>query len=188
MLQTTAPDQSGNLLTTNYGGLFIRCPPTQQQPASHIQPIFSPTAAPTTAVRTLQPVPIAPGRSPGRSPDSSSTVLLDGSVNSNASLVTSSVACGEATPPGSQPSQQHAIVVRTAHPSPVVQSSQIDSCVQEVDDTRSTTATTTTNPVKTSENNNNNVQQQQKQDWLNKPASNNSNVPVTASLLQIPTR
>lgn len=189
LLQTTAPDQSANLLTTNYGGLFIRCPPQQQQHAQQPPSIFSPTT--TTTVRTLQPVPIAPGRSPGRSPDSSS-VLLDGTTNS-VGLVTSSstgelIACGEATPPSQQ--QQQAIVVRTAHPSPVVQSSQIDSCVQEVDDSRSTAVvvTTATDPTKPMEHNNNIHQQH----WL-KPGSNNNNnnnnnpVPVTVPQ-QIPIR
>jgi hypothetical protein len=44
------------------------------------------------------------------------------------------VACGEATPPSQASSASSAsLAVRTAHPSPVVQSSQIDSCVQEVE-------------------------------------------------------
>ena len=157
LLQTTGTDQS-NLLTTNYGGLFIRCPPTQQPSAQ----IFSPAA-----VRTLQPVPIAPGRSPGRSPDSSS-------VDPATSVVTSSstaelVACGEATPP--QP-------VRTAHPSPVVQSSQIDSCVQEVDDSRTTAAA-----AKPAEYNNNNNSVH----WL-KPETPTTGAASTAGTQIIPTR
>ena len=140
LVQTTT-DQS-NLLA-NYGGLFIRCPttPTGTQ-------IFSTSPA----VRTLPlPIPIAPGRSPGRSPDSSS---IDGVTSSSANAETL-VACGEATPPS------QTLAVRTAHPSPVVQSSQIDSCVQEVE-------TTDAEGVKKSSefNNNNSVQH-----WL-KPEAN----------------
>lgn len=111
LVHTTTTAEQPNLLA-NYGGLFIRCPTT---PATGI---FSTSPA----VRTLPlPIPIAPGRSPGRSPDSSS---IDGVTSSSANAETL-VACGEATPPSQ---------VRTAHPSPVVQSSQIDSCtVQEVE-------------------------------------------------------
>lgn len=128
LVQTTT-DQS-NLLA-NYGGLFIRCPttPTGAQ-------IFS-TTSPAANVRTLPlPIPIAPGRSPGRSPDSSS-ILADGAMVTSSSTTTNTgslVACGEATPPSQASSASSAsLAVRTAHPSPVVQSSQIDSCVQEVE-------------------------------------------------------
>lgn len=126
-----ATTEQSNLLA-NYGGLFIRCPttPTGTQ-------IFSTSPA----VRTLPlPIPIAPGRSPGRSPDSSS---IDGVTSSSANTETL-VACGEATPPS------QILAVRTAHPSPVVQSSQIDSCVQEVE--------TDTDAVKKPAEFNNNVQ------------------------------
>jgi hypothetical protein len=131
LVQTTT-DQS-NLLA-NYGGLFIRCPttPTGAQ-------IFS-TTSPVANVRTLPlPIPIAPGRSPGRSPDSSS-ILTDGAMVTSSSTTNNNntgslVACGEATPPSqtSSASSSTSLAVRTAHPSPVVQSSQIDSCVQEVE-------------------------------------------------------
>ena len=143
LVQTTS--EQPNLLA-NYGGLFIRCPtaPTGAQ-------IFSTSPA----LRTLPlPIPIAPGRSPGRSPDSSS---VDGVTSSSANATeTSLVACGEATPPSSQ-----TLAVRTAHPSPVVQSSQIDSCVQEVDNDQQPDAT------KKSAEFNNNVQPH----WL-KPGNN----------------
>lgn len=72
----------------------------------------------------------------GRSPDSSSvdgvtSSCLDSDNNqtTTVTMATELVACGEATPP-----QAHPQIRAAGHPSPVVQSSQIDSCVHEEGD------------------------------------------------------
>ena len=191
-VQTT--DQS-NLLT-NYGGLFIRCPPT---------PTFSPTP-----VRTLpMPVPIAPGRSPGRSPDSSSVESNNNIITSTAPTstaptlaTTTTVACGEATPPASsQPlssSSSSSSSVGTAHPSPVVQSSQIDSCVQEDTSSDPEKSNSLKRPDEYNNNNNNsgNNTQQQHQLWSgSKPtelavinAATATSSPTVQTVIQLSTR
>ena len=183
LVQTT--DQS-NLLT-NYGGLFIRCPPT---------PTFSPTP-----VRTLpMPVPIAPGRSPGRSPDSSSVVegntnnnnnnIITSTANLNANAATTTTtattACGEATPPTSSSSSSSS--VGTAHPSPVVQSSQIDSCVQEESSNCDPSANSNSKRPDEYNNNNNNIKDQ----WPNNKPLIDPGCPVPApvqtTVIQLPIR
>jgi len=79
----------------------------------------------------------------GRSPDSSSidgvtSSCLDSDNNQTTAvtMATELVACGEATPP-----QAHPQIRAAGHPSPVVQSSQIDSCVQEEGDNPATAVT-----------------------------------------------
>ena len=98
-----------------------------------------------TPVRTLPlSIPVAgTAGAAGRSPDSSSvdgvtSSCLDSDNNQTATvtMATELVACGEATPPQANPQ------IRAAgHPSPVVQSSQIDSCVHEEGDNPATAPT-----------------------------------------------
>ena len=129
----TAPAEHQNSLQlAPYGGLFIRCPPNNT--------ILSCGPSPQS-IRTLQ-IPIA-AAVPGRSPDSSG---LDG-VTSTKPLTTELVTCGEATPPqtiqtlqtiqqqqpGTSIATTNGLAVRVAQPSPVVQSSQIDSCTVQED-------------------------------------------------------